>query len=89
MLVQEMLFLLLKRNPENNEYHPEQILRKFSVIQEGDKFCRSVCSQIVKSIDDKKFVAEIVGYLNVIIVNDKSMVAMRRRLQNSQQREYI
>ena len=81
LLVQEMLFLLLKRNPESSEYHPEQILRKFSVIQEGDKFCRSICSQVVKSIDDKRFVSEIVSYLNIIIINDKSMSCMRKKLQ--------
>lgn len=81
--------MLLKRNPENNEFHPEQILRKFAVIQEGDKFCRSVCVQIVKSIDDKKFVAEIVSYLNVIIVNDKSMAPIRKKLQNIHQKDYL
>ena len=75
-----MLFLLLRRNTE--DYHPEQILRKFSVIQEGDRFCRSICSQIVKSIDDKKFVSEIVSYLNVIIINDRTMYVMRKKLQN-------
>lgn len=88
LLVQEMLFLLLRRNPENSEYHPEQILRKFSVIQEGDKFCRSICSQIVRSIDDKRFVAEIVSHLNIIIISDKNMYGMRRKLQTPNQSGY-
>lgn len=83
-----MLFLLLRRNPENSEYHPDQILRKFSVIQEGDKFCRSICTQIVKSIDDKTFVTEIVNCLNIIIINEKSMNGMRKKLQNMAQADY-
>jgi len=80
-----MLFLLLRKNPgeiNDPEYHPEQILRKFSVIQEGDKFCRSICTQIVKSIDDRRFVADIVSYLNIIIINDKNMHKIRKKLQN-------
>ena len=57
------------------------------MIQEGDRFCRSICSQIVKSIDDKKFVSELVSYLNIIIVNDKMMYVMRRKLQNLPDRD--
>ena len=57
------------------------------MIQEGDRFCRSICSQIVKSIDDKKFVSELVSYLNIIIVNDKTMYVMRRKLQNLPDRD--
>ena len=61
--------LLLRKNSENPEYHPDQILKKFSVIQEGDKFCRSICHQLVKRIDNKQFVADTVSYLNVLIIN--------------------
>lgn len=64
-----MLLSLLHHNPNDIEYRPEQILRKFSVIQEGDKFCRSICSQIVKTINDKRFTFEIVHYLSILIVN--------------------
>lgn len=76
-----MLVLLLHKNPTETEYHPEQILRKFSVIQEGDKFCRSICSQIIKSVEDKRFIFEIVHYLNILIINEKSMYRMRKKLQ--------
>ena len=75
-----MLYLLLRRNSEDSQ--PEQILRKFSVIHEGDRFCRSLCSQIVRTIDDKRFIMDLVNYLNIIIINDKNMYVMRKKLQS-------
>lgn len=83
-----MLFLLLNKAPNEHEERFEQILRKFSSILEADKFCKSICCQMIKTFENKLFIFEIVHYLNILIINESSMLKMRRRLQNWNEPDY-
>ena len=73
-----MLVLLLNRG--FNEEKPEQILKKFCSILEPDKFCKTLASQVVQTFDDKNFIFDIVQYLNYLIITEKSMLKVRKKL---------
>ena len=77
-----MLAFLFQRAPTDPEYSPESILRKFSLIQDGDRFCITVCYQLQR-LSDPRFSFEIVYDLNVMLVTDKVMAPMRQKLHPS------
>lgn len=43
---------------------------------------------MVRSVNDKRFTFEIVHYLSVLIVNEKTMLKMRRKLQDRADPDY-
>lgn len=88
LLIEKMLLLLLHKAPNDPEYRPEQILRRFSSILDADKFVKSICTQIVKTFEDSRFIFDIVHYLSGLIVNERSMAKLRAKLHNPEDPEH-
>ena len=76
-----MLILLLNKSQTDDK--PEHILRRFSSILEPDKFCKTLASQIIETYSqDYVFIFEMVQYLNQLMVTEKNMQKVRKKLQN-------
>lgn len=43
----------------------------------------------MKSVEDKRFIFEIVHYLNILIITEKTMYRMRKKLQDQTQGDYL
>jgi vacuole morphology and inheritance protein 14 len=83
-----MLVLLLQKSPSDSEIRSESILKKFCNILEADKFCKTICYRITQKLEDKKFIFEIVQNLNNLIITEKNMLRMRKKLQNKDELEH-
>lgn len=76
-----MLLLLLNKSQTDDK--PEHILRRFSSILQPDKFCKTLAAQVVELFaQDYLFIFEIVQYLTQLIVTEKNMQRVRKKLQN-------
>lgn len=76
-----MLMLLLNKSQTDDK--PEHILRRFSSILEPDKFCKTLASQIIETFaQDYLFIFEIVQHLTQLMVTEKNMQKVRKKLQN-------
>lgn len=83
-----MLVLLLNRGC--NDEKPEQILKKFCSILEPDKFCKTLASQVIQTFDDdKNFIFDIVQYLNLLIITEKSMLIVRKKLYKNEDPDFF
>lgn len=89
LFIEKMLVLLLQKSPSDSEIRSEAILKKFCNILEADKFCKSICYRITQKLEDKKFIFEIVQNLNNLIITEKNMLRMRKKLQNKNEPEHI
>lgn len=75
--------LLLNRG--SNDEKPEQILRRFCSILQPDKFCKTLSSQMIQTFsDDRQFIFDIVQHLNYLIITEKSMLVVRKKLYKNE-----
>ena len=81
---------MLLLNKSQTDEKPEQILKRFSSILEPDKFCKALAAQVVQTFtEDYQFIFQIVNYLNLLIITQKNMQKVRRKLQNHEDLEFF
>jgi hypothetical protein len=78
-----MLMLLLNKSQTDDK--PEHILKRFSSILEPDKFCKTLASQVIETFaEDYNFIFEMTQHLTSIMVTEKNMQKVRRKLQKKE-----